>query len=136
MKKTLISIIIITILVCSFCIMANAESNSFRHEIGDITIIFDSSSSFTKEEQIQIAQLIANHATDSKNNEVASYNLMCTLFGHKYGSAELAYTITHKAKDTTPRCKEECYSITKCTRCDYTDIKFLNSCYIFCCPAE
>ncbi len=136
MKKTLISIIIITTLVCALCTMANAESNSFHHEIGDITIIFDSASSFTEEEQTQLAQLITNHATGSTNNEVVSYNLMCTLFGHKYGSAELAYTTTHKVKDTAPRCKEECYSITQCTRCDHTELEIVNSSYINCCPED
>lgn len=64
--------------------------------------------------------------------DAATYGLICTLFGHKIESST-AYTITHKASATDPRCKKNIYYVETCTRCDYTAKELISSEYISCC---
>ena len=64
--------------------------------------------------------------------DAATYGLICTLFGHKIESST-AYTITHKASSTDPRCLQRYYYVETCTRCDYTAKELISSEYISCC---
>lgn len=136
MKKILIGIMV-TIIITSMCgITTGAQSDTAIYEIGDVVVIFDSNSSFTSKEQEQLAILIASQATNFNHNQSASYGLVCTLLGHKYGSSETVTSIVHKVNDAAPRCKRESYSITKCTRCDHAETALLGSYFINCCPTD
>lgn len=136
MKKTLISIMVIAVLVCTLGVTTNAQSNASIYEIGDVVVIFDATSSFTAEEQAQLAKLIASQANNCGESETTSYGLMCTLFGHKYGDSESVTAITHKVNETHPRCLKEFYIITPCTRCDHADVERTGFYYINCCAED
>lgn len=64
--------------------------------------------------------------------DAATYGLICTLFGHKIESST-AYTITHNARTSAPRCLQNIYSVETCTRCDYTNKSLISTKYISCC---
>ena len=69
---------------------------------------------------------------NGEGNDIATYGLMCTLFGHKIESSVVS-AITHKAKATSPRCLQERYNVEVCSRCDYTKSTKISSNYIVCC---
>lgn len=72
------------------------------------------------------------HYFNENDEDVATYGLMCTLFGHKLESSVIK-VVTHKAKATDPRCLREYFDTEACTRCDYTNTELLSAAYISCC---
>lgn len=127
MKKILVAIL--TILVSFTLILTTSASGNIYTSDG-ITIEFSENSSLTPETQATIAQMIAN---DEDISSVTTYNLLCTLFGHK--EVTESYTvIEHCVSDTAPRCVQSLQDITICSRCETVlDIKVLSQGYIFCC---
>ncbi len=121
------------VLVILFCYAISAfaiEQVGNTYDIGDKTIIFEAGSSFTVEQQ----QIIARQLADPEYG-VAPANLMCGLFGHKT-TGETVIALTHKAKATAPRCLEEYYALTACSRCDYQNVERTGFMYISCCPED
>ena len=130
MKKTLIFFVAFAMLITlPLSVHATSETNNI-YEIGNVTVIFDENTSFDFEKQQQIANYIVN-----PEYGVSTAGLMCTLFGHK-NTSETVTTITHKAKDNDPRCLEEIFAVTSCSRCDETSIIRTAYGYISCCPEE
>ena len=76
-------------------------------------------------------KVIADYFNE-KDEDVATYGLMCTLFGHKLESSVIT-VITHKVKATAPRCLRERFDTEACTRCNYTHKELITSSYISCC---
>ena len=129
MKKVLFlffAIIIAATLPLS--VFASATSGN-AYTINGITVKFAIDSSFTAEEQMEIAQTVIN-GTDSSS--ATTYNLMCTLFGHKT-TTETIGVIEHCVSATAPRCIETVQDVTTCSRCDYVTTDIISSNYIFCC---
>lgn len=128
MKRTLTTILAMIIaLSLPFSISAAGTTNS-TYTIDGTTIIFSETSSLTAEEQAAVAQLIAS----GNESSTTTYNLMCTLFGHKTTTESLT-VIEHCVSDTAPRCLKSLQDLTTCSRCDYVNVEVLNSYYINCC---
>lgn len=130
MKKVLVVFLafIIALTLPMTIFATNVAGDTYT--INGITIVFADNSSFTDQEQSVIAELIAN---GEENHLFATYNLMCTLFGHKT-TTETIGVIEHCVSATAPRCIETVQDVTMCTRCETViDIYVISSNYIFCC---
>lgn len=128
--KKLLSVFIAITIALTFTIYANAgESSNSAYTVDQITVNFSESTTFTAEEQALITQFIVN---GSNNSSATTYNLMCTLFGHKT-TTETIGVIEHCVSDTAPRCIETIQDVTACSRCDYVTTDVISSYYIFCC---
>lgn len=131
MKKVLALILAIASVFSLATFSASAESaaeNTVVITMGDTDFFFEAGVS-----EDLMNSFIHSVETDHDDCEdTAAYGLMCTLFGHKLETST-AYTITHKASATDPRCLKRYYSVEACTRCDYTSQTLLGSTYISCC---
>lgn len=129
MKKVLVSLLsIIIITVLTFTTSASGTTTNI-YTIDGITIEFSENSSFTAEEQATIAELVTKGVD---NSSATTYNIMCTLFGHKT-TTESFTVIEHCVSATAPRCLKSLQDVTACSRCDYVSIDVVSSYYIFCC---
>ncbi len=130
--KRLISLSLALIFVFLLCFTTSADTaDNNVVNIADYTIVFDDNTSFSKEEQLLIAQYRANYDFSSSTT-TNTYGLMCTLFGHKTTTETIIVT-EHCVRDTAPRCLETIERLTVCSRCDHTEIEVLNSSYMYCC---
>lgn len=131
MKKFL-SIVIATIILFSFCMSVSADSVTYIYEIGNTSVIFDETTTFSAQQREDIAQLIVT----GDSNESTAYALLCVVSGHDYCDEELVTTITHCADDKAPRCLQERFLISKCSRCEHYKTERTSFCYISCCPED
>ena len=136
MKKTF-SILIATVLcVISVTVNTSAATETVKSTFNitangvEYTIEFDDTTLSSEQQQV-IAEKLINGNTEN----VQTYGLTCTLFGHKTEQNTVA-VITHKYKDLSPRCKREQYLVTTCSRCDYQEQKLSSTSFIICCPEE
>ena len=129
--KRIISILLAAILLSAMCVSTSANDivNNV-YVIDNKTIVFDESSAFTTEEKQMIAELLAN-----PEQEHSTYGLMCTLFGHK-NTTESVHTITHCVDTKSPRCLQEFFEVTTCSRCGETSTERISYSYITCCPED
>ena len=129
--KKLLTTLLATILVLCACFSSSAnQAVGNVYEIGDKTIIFDEASAFSVEEQQHIAELIVN-----PENQASTYGLVCTLFGHK-NTSETVVSITHCVEPKSPRCLQELFAVTTCSRCDESTVVSTGYSYITCCPED
>lgn len=130
MKKIgLIAIVIV--LTFFFTVGASADQkNGNTYKIENVTVVFDAASKLAPEQQESIAQLLVNPEYGT-----SQANLICTLFGHK-NTMEGVTTITHKVSATDPRCLEEFFTITICSRCNESTVERDGMRYIPCCPED
>ena len=128
--KKVITIILSTIIALSLPFNSAASSTTGnRYNINGITVVFNEDSTFSTEEQVYIAEMAVNGAAGA----TSTYNLLCTLLGHKE-TTETFTTIEHCVSATAPRCIETIQDVTACTRCETVlNIETFNSYYIFCC---
>lgn len=116
------------LLLMVMTISANAaESQGNAYTMQDATVKFEADSKFTSEEQQHIAELLI-YGSD----EVSPCGILCSLFGHSY-ETEIVTLINHRYRATAPRCLEEQYKVSKCSRCGDTQQTLLSSGYINCC---
>ena len=128
MKRITLVVLVIACTIC-FCINTNAEEvDQYIVSIDNIDVIFDSDSLFSNEDK----QVIAEHILFGQSNTQV-YGLICNLFGHKT-TTEFVTTITHEVNDTAPRCLEEYWKVTTCSRCDYVETTRISYGYKNCCP--
>lgn len=128
MKKLFITTLTI-IIAFTLILTTSAQGNIYAFD--GITIKFSENSALSPETQAAVAEMIVNHEEISS---VTTYNLLCTLFGHKEVTESFTI-IEHRVSATAPRCLESLQDITACTRCDtllYTYV--ITSYYINCCP--
>ncbi len=134
--KKIISIFLIMLMAAmlplSVCASENAGSDTNStgntYEINGVTVYFASDSAFTVEEQEQIAEWLVN----GDDSGAVPYNLICSIFGHSYNTERVS-KVTHKVRTTAPRCWEEVYSVSTCSRCGDTQQTLVSSGYIYCC---
>ena len=130
MKKLTILALTIILTMSLFINVSAQEISGITYDYGNITVIFNNDSSLSAEQQEHIANTLING-----NNNISTYNLMCTLFGHNYDQTEGVTTVTHEASDTSPRCYKEYFLVHICSRCQEDgQIERLGGEYIFCCP--
>ena len=130
MKRIGLIAIVIALTLFSMVGVSADEAIGNTYQIGNVTIIFDANSQLTVEQQEFISQLLAN-----PEYGVAQANLICNIFGHK-NTQEGVSTITHKVSATSPRCLEEFFTITTCSRCNESTVERNAWGYITCCPEE
>lgn len=129
MKKI---IALIMVAVSLFSVMSisvyaeDANENTVTVTVNETVFMFDADT--TEEYRNKFITHYFNHG----DGGAATYGLTCTLFGHKIESS-VVVTITHKAKETDPRCLRKTYNAETCSRCDYTNSTLLSSSYISCC---
>ena len=58
-------------------------------------------------------------------------HIICRVLGHIY-SSEIVTVITHRARDTQPRCLEKTLKINTCQRCGYVESDLISRTFIFC----
>ena len=128
-RRGLIAIVIVLVFFSTMGVSADQVIGN-SYQIEDVTVVFNADSQFTPEQQEQIAQLLVN-----PEYGVSQANLICNIFGHK-NSSEGVSTITHKVSATDPRCLEEFFTITMCSRCEATTVERDAAVYIPCCPED
>lgn len=129
--KRLMAILSVVILVVCTALGASADEmigNSYQ--IDNVTVIFDTDSQLSNEQQEMIAQLLVK-----PEYGVSQTNLICNIFGHK-NTIEGVTTITHKVLPESPRCLQELFTITTCSRCNEATVERDGYCYITCCPED
>lgn len=130
MKK--IGFIAIVLLLTFFSTIGTSADQTIGnvYQIENITVIFDADSQLTTEQQESVAQLLVN-----PEYGVVQANLICDIFGHKT-TMEGVTTITHKVKENSPRCLQELFTITTCSRCNESTVERDGFGYITCCPED
>ncbi len=130
MKRLTILIMVIIFIICATVSVSADEPVGNTYQIENVTVIFDADSQFSAEQQENIAQLLAN-----PEYAISQVNLICNIFGHK-NTSETVITITHKASATEPRCLQENFTVTTCSRCNESTVERNSLFYIFCCPED
>ncbi len=131
MKKFLALVLAITSVFSLATFSASAESADENTTVivrGDVEYIFEAGVS----EDLINSFITLCEEEDHDCEDASTYGLMCTLFGHKLESSTVQ-TITHNAASTAPRCLKKTYTVSACTRCDYSTKTLKNSTYIYCC---
>ena len=135
MKKiTCIVLSLIFIIALCLCPVSAEEDDYIVVEVGNTTVYFSADTEFTAEERAAIASVLAGgeapthfHGGDDPDN------IICDIFGHKTTTEEVI-AVQHCVRPTPPRCKQEIYLVTTCSRCDYADYQLLSTSYIDCHP--
>lgn len=135
MKKTIRVLAFLLVIMTSLTIVAaafgeNTTAYTYETEDTEYTVIF-SDSAMPQEKQEAIAQKLIG----MDDSSAQTYGLGCTLFGHDY-LYDTVHVVTHKARSTSPRCKQQTYDITYCEDCDYFQEKLVATTYIICCPED
>ena len=130
MKRLSIIVMVIVLTICATLNVSADEIIGNTYQIDNVTVIFDADSQLSAEQQENIAQILVN-----PENGVSPANLICNIFGHK-NTQEGVTTITHKAKASSPRCLQELFTITTCSRCNESTVERNAAYYISCCPEE
>ena len=129
MKKILVTAMAI-LLVCTFSISTFAATEeTYIYTIGEVTVIFDKNDTW----DATTREAIVHRLTHGNDDASTTYNLLCSLFGHKYETKGVT-TITHCVLDEAPRCLEETFDLSLCSRCDDQLVERTSYGYIFCCP--
>lgn len=130
--KKILTVVIAILFLFSFSMSVSADSVIYVYEIGNTAVIFDENTFFSATERENIAQLIVSR----NSNDSISYALLCVISGHDYSQYESVTTITHRADDKAPRCLQERFLISKCSRCEHYKTERTSFCYISCCPED
>lgn len=130
MKK--IAVVLFTfILVISTTLSISAdEITGNTYQINNVTVVFEADSVLSVEQQEMIAQLLV-----TPEYGASQINLICNIFGHK-NTQEGVSTITHKVLPDSPRCLQEFFTITLCSRCNESTVQRTSYFYISCCPED
>ena len=127
--KKLFALLLSLLLITIFSLSAFAASTeAYVYEIDNVTVIFDKNNTLDATTREMIAHKLLHGDEDA-----TTYGLMCTLFGHKYEVTGVI-TVTHCAQSIQPRCLEEYFDVSVCTRCEDTIVDRTGWSYITCCP--
>lgn len=125
--KRFLSVLLMLCLISSISVIPASAEETATYENIEIIIINEDISNETKE------KIIAFYSNpESQDNTPVTFGLTCTLFGHKLETSYVN-SITHKARATAPRCLQQKYEYSACTRCDYETSTIISSSYIHCC---
>lgn len=130
MKKILVVLLAIVLTFGATLGVSADDVIGNTYQIENVTVIFDTDSQFSSEQQEIIAELLVN-----PEYGVSQANLICNIFGHK-NTSETVITITHKAKANSPRCLQENFTVTTCSRCNESTVERNSLFYITCCPED
>ena len=130
MKKIAVVLFTIILVVSTTLGISADEITGNTYQIDNVTVVFEADSALSVEQQEMIAQLLVN-----PEYSVSQINLICNIFGHK-NTQEGVSTITHKVLTESPRCLEEFFTITTCSRCGESTVERDAWGYISCCPED
>lgn len=130
MKKIAIVLLTIALIIGATLSVSADESAVNTYQIDNVTVVFDADTQLSIGQQEIIAQLLVN-----PEYGVSQANLICSIFGHK-NTTEGVSTITHRALPESPRCLQEFFTITICSRCNESTVERNGYCYITCCPED
>ena len=130
--KKFISLCLATILCLSFAFSVNATGGTV-YSYNGVDVVFEENSLLSESVKIQVAEMLVNGA--SAQEDIATYNLWCSLFGHN-NTTESVTTIQHKVDTVAPRCLSQIWELNVCTRCENVEETLLTQKYIDCCPEE
>lgn len=121
--KNIFRLTVLILLIAMSCMASFALNPTYdSHEV-----IFASDSAFTEFQK----QNIINHFTGTDDHAVSVQGILC-LFGHNLTTGSCQY-VTHRYYASVPRCLQEIYDVSTCSRCDYTSSTFVSSTRIGCC---
>ena len=130
MKRLIVGFLVVVTLLCACVGVSADEATGNRYTVDGVTVVFDADSQFSVEQQEAIANLLVHPEYGT-----STAGLMCTLFGHK-NTSETAITITHKYNVESPRCLQENFVVTSCSRCGESTVERVSYKYISCCPED
>ena len=129
--KKIVAFVLAMIMFLSFCLAVGATDIKNVYYYGDVEIIFEEDSTLSEE----MKQIIADYIVNGDDG-ASTYNLLCTLFGHKE-TVETVATISHKVRTTHPRCLRQTWEVSGCTRCEQAlGMVLLSESYITCCELD
>ena len=129
--KKILALLLAMMLSVSFCMTVSATDVENTYHYGNFEIVFEKGSAFSEETKQVIADYIVNG-----DDGATTYNLMCTLFGHKE-TVEAVTTISHKVRTTDPRCLRQRWEVSACSRCNEAlGMTELSRTYITCCAED
>lgn len=129
--KKIIAFILAMIMCLSVCWGVSAADIESTYHYDYVEIMFAEDSTLNEEMKQKIADYIING-----DDGVSTYNLLCTLLGHKE-TIEYVATISHKVSPTHPRCLRQTWEVTGCTRCEEAlGMVLLSESYITCCEED
>lgn len=134
MKKVVVCMLISVFLLATamYCFAASETDIVWEYADAQKTVIFESDTAYTKDEQKNIADMLVYGESENDGIELHS---LCWLTGHKT-KTEYVSVITHKVRDEVPRCRKERYKVTTCENCTYQEETLVSTTLIACCPAD
>lgn len=124
--KNIFRLTVLVLLIAMSCIAVFAQDTT-HDKSNDIEIIFEIDSVFTDSQK----QNIIKHFTGEDGHTASVKGILC-LFGHNLTTERVQY-ITHRYYASIPRCLQETYDVSTCSRCDYTSSTFVSSRRVPCC---
>ena len=122
MKKTIAFALSIILLITILILPASAGNNDYvRIDLTENVELVIENNQLTDR---QINRIVSHFNDDT--DEIVTYNLICTLFGHNL-QYTIANKITHNYYSTSPKCKNDMYSVGTCERCGYTESELISS---------
>lgn len=128
--KKILTIVLALFLLCTFTVSSFATAEeTYVYELNGVTVIFDAEDAWDAATRETVAHLLVY----GDEGDATTYNLLCTMFGHKYETRAVT-TITHCVQTAQPRCLEEYFDVSLCSRCEDSVTERIGYCYITCCP--
>ncbi len=126
--KKILAFVSVVLIVCFMSLSVFADNgDTYIYEYGSKTVVFEENTPFDSVQRERIAALLANGETQ----QPAPCGILC-LFGHNYVTSSVS-VITHEVYSTQPKCMEEEFEVSECTRCDKTKVEQIGTFYIVCC---
>lgn len=125
--KRFISLITATVIflsILSIPTFANENEEEHTH----IEIIFEGDSS--DEYKDRATHYFLNG--EENEDDSCTYGIICQMNGHNLETNNIT-KITHKVNKLNPKCLEEIYRYSACTRCSYETSTLISSAFITCC---
>lgn len=119
----------LAVLMAASCYLPASAAESVATP--ELMVVFAEDTAFTEEEQ----QRIIRHLCGEEHDGASTYNLLCNVFGHKY-TTEQVTTISHCVYTSSPRCVENIYIVSTCSRCEDTNSTLNDTTRIYCCSEE
>ncbi len=131
MKKICFVLSMVLMLTAGMLLITSADAEVYVYQTENFEVTAERGS-FTDEQLEAIALTLLENAPGA---DVQPYGLLCSVVGHDFENLTVVKT-THKKYATSPRCLEEVYRVSRCTRCDYIETVLLSSTRIICCPVD
>lgn len=128
MKNIIKAIALFTLTILLSVSLFAADTEHKTYEKNKVTVIFPDNN-FTELEKEKIVTYLTT------GNQITPQNILCNILGHNMVlTGEGIKTITHRVRDTAPRCLEQTYDIYSCSRCSEKSSKLIGARAISCCP--